>query len=126
MNRQDLIEYIKNIYSTDPEYPWDSAPKYAVFRHGSNNKWFAVIMDLPKEKLGIKSNEIIDIVNLKCDPILIGNLRKEKGIYPAYHMNKTYWISVTLDGTIEDDKLKWLLDLSFDLTNIKHKKTPRN
>ena len=61
-------------------------------------------MNIPKEKLGISSSEIIDIVNLKSDPILIGNLRNEKGIYPAYHMNKTYWISVALDGTVEDDK----------------------
>ena len=121
MNRQDFIEYIKSIYSTDPEYPWDSMPEYAVFRHVSNKKWFAVVMDIPKEKLGIPSSEIIDIVNLKCDPILTGNLRNEKGIFPAYHMNKTYWISVALDGTVEDDKLKWLLDLSFDLTDNKKK-----
>jgi len=121
MNRQEFIEYIKNIYSTEPEYPWESAPGYAVFRHVSNNKWFAVVMDVPKEKFGIPSDEMLDVVNLKCDPILIGNLRKEKGIYPAYHMNKTYWISVALDGTVDDDKLKWLLDLSFDLTDRKKK-----
>ncbi len=118
MNRQEFVEYIKNIYSTEPEYPWNSMPDYAVFRHASNKKWFAVVMNIPKEKLGISSSEIIDIVNLKCDPILIGNLRNEKGIYPAYHMNKTYWISVALDGTVEDDKLKWLLDLSFELTKF--------
>ncbi len=121
MNRQELIEYIKNTYSTDPEYPWASAPGYAVFRHVSNRKWFAVIMDLPKEKLGIDGEGIIDVLNLKCDPILIGNLRKEKGFFPAYHMNKTYWITVALDGTADSKQIKWLLALSFDLTDIKRK-----
>ena len=122
MNRQEFIEYIKSVYSTDPEYPWASMPDFTVFRHQSNNKWFAVIMDIPREKLGLPSSEMIDVVNLKCDPILIGNLRNEKGIYPAYHMNKTYWISVALDGTVDPEKLKWLLDLSFDLTDTKKKK----
>ncbi len=121
MNRQELIEHIKNVYSTDAEYPWDSAPNYAVFRHQSNRKWFAVIMDLPKEKLGLGGG-MIDVLNIKCDPILIGNLRLEKGFFPAYHMNKTYWITVALDGTADADKIKWLLDLSFDLTDIKKKK----
>ena len=78
-------------------------------------------MDLPRQKLGIRGDEIIDVLNIKCDPILIGGLRNEKGFFPAYHMNKTYWITVALDGTVEDDKVKWLLDLSYDLTNKKTK-----
>lgn len=119
MNREELINYIADIYSTDAEYPWASTPNFAVFRHGSNRKWFAVIMDLPKEKFGLHEDGVIDILNLKCDPILIGNLRNEKGFFPAYHMNKVYWISVALDGTVDADKIKWLLDLSFDLTNKK-------
>lgn len=119
MTRETLIEYVKNIYSTDPEYPWESAPDYAVFRHNSNKKWFGVIMNLSKSKFGIKGDEVFDVINLKCDPILIGNLRNDKGIYPAYHMNKAYWISVALYDTVNDEKLKWLLDLSFELTDIK-------
>lgn len=122
MNREELIKYIAEIYSTDAEYPWASAPRYAVFRHQSNRKWFAVIMDLPKEKLELRDEGIIDVLNLKCDPILIGNLRNEKGFYPAYHMNKNYWITVALDGSVDADKIKFLLDLSFDLTDVKHKK----
>lgn len=119
MTREILIEYIKNIYCVSPEYPWASAPDFAVFRHNSNKKWFAVVMNLPKSKFGINSDDVFNVVNLKCDPILIGNLRNDNGIYPAYHMNKTYWISVALDNTVDDEKLKWLLDLSFELTDIK-------
>ena len=122
MDRNELIAYIDESYSVKDEYPWESAPGYAVFRHSDNKKWFAVIMNISKSKLGLPDKEIADVVNLKCDPILIGSLRNEKGIFPAYHMSKTNWISVLLDGSVDDDKFKWLLDISFDLTAKKTKK----
>ena len=126
MTRQELINYINEAYGTEAEYPWASAPDYAVFRHGNNKKWFAVIMDIPKSKLGLSSDKIIDVVNLKCDPLLIGSVRNEDGIFPAYHMNKAHWISVCLDGSADSEKIKWLLDLSFDLTSLKTKKRKEN
>lgn len=76
-------------------------------------------MNLPMSKFGLSEDKTVDVVNLKCDPIMTGSLHKENGIYPAYHMNKSYWISVLLDGTVDDEKLKYLLDISFDLTNSK-------
>jgi len=122
MDRKEFIEYIFETYGVQDEYPWKSAPSYAVFRHKDNRKWFAVIMNISKDKLGLPDRESADVVNLKCDPILIGSLRNEKGIFPAYHMSKTKWISVLIDGGVDDDKLKWLLDISFDLTAQKQKK----
>lgn len=114
--RQFLDNHITEAYGSVAEYPWASAPSYGVYRHNHNKKWFAVIMDIPASKLGIEKDEIISIVNLKSDPILIGSLHKDEGIYPAYHMNKSHWISVLLDGTVDDEKLKWLTEVSFSLT----------
>lgn len=119
MNREALDKHIKTAYNVTAEFPWMSAPSYAVYRHQSNKKWFAVIMDIPKSKLGFESDETVCIVNLKNDPIMIGSLHKDDGIFPAYHMNKSYWISVLLNGTVDDEKLKWLLDISFGLTKEK-------
>ena len=76
-------------------------------------------MDIPKNKIGLESTQIMDILNVKCDPILIGTLRKEKGFYPAYHMNKENWITVALDGNVGDEKIKMLIDLSFEMTGAK-------
>ena len=87
-----------------------------VFRHGNNRKWFAVIMEIPREKLGLAGGGDIPVVNLKCDTRLIGSFREETGIHPAYHMSKAHWLTVALDGTVDDDKLKFLLDMSYDLT----------
>ena len=122
MNRKELESYIVDKYSVEPEYPWQSAPSFAVFRHSNNKQWFAVIMTITKDKLGFDSTENIDIVNLKCDQLLMGSVLNEQGIFPAYHMSKTHWISVALDGSVQEDKVKWLLDLSYDLTNKKIKK----
>ena len=117
MNRRELEEYILDTYGVKPEYPWSKYPTFAVFRHESNQKWFAVIMTIDKLKLGIKEEGQIDVVNLKCEPNLTVSMWKSSGIYPAYHMNKEHWITVALDGSVSKDNLKFLLALSFDLTN---------
>lgn len=121
LDRKAFNKYINETYGVTAEYPWVSAPSFAVYRHSSNKKWFAVVMDIPKSKFGFEENKNVSVVNLKCDPLLIGSLIKEDGAFPAYHMNKSYWISVFLDNTIDDEKIKWLLNLSFDLTKQKTK-----
>ncbi|MBQ9992472.1 MAG: MmcQ/YjbR family DNA-binding protein, partial [Firmicutes bacterium] len=102
--------------------PFAQYPDTAVFRHANNRKWFAVVIAVQKNKLGLSGEGIIDIINLKCSPILSGSLRSEAGFFPAYHMNKTNWISAALDGSADSQKIKWLLDLSYDLTAKKIKK----
>lgn len=121
MNRAELEQFIRKYYSTEPDYPWMRYPNYAVFRHRSNQKWFAAILDVPKSKLGLQGEEPLDVVNLKCAPILMGPLREEPGIFPGYHMNKESWISVALDGSVVDDKIKLLLDMSYEATKPKTK-----
>ena len=48
MNREELEAYILNHYSTEPDYPWSDTPRAAVFRHASNRKWFALVMEVPR------------------------------------------------------------------------------
>lgn len=121
MNRTELEKLIFKEYKVKPDFPWDSAPTYAVFRHKENKKWFAAIMDIPKNRIGLENDEIISIVNFKCDPILVGSLILEEGFFKAYHMNKTNWITAALDGSADDEKIKFLLDYSFDVTKKKTK-----
>lgn len=116
MDVKRLQQFISETYGTNAEYPWAKYPNYMVFRHSNHQKWFALIMDIPKEKLGLPGKERIDVLNVKCEPLMIGSLRSEAGIYPAYHMSKTSWITVALDGSVSDEKIKWLLDMSYNLT----------
>ena len=118
MNKTELQKHIAEAYSTAPDFPWESIPDAAVYRHENNRKWFALVMTIPKARLGIRSDGMIDIVNLKCDPLLVGSLRSEPGIFPAYHMNKDKWLSVALDGSADDEQIKMLLDMSFELTAV--------
>lgn len=123
MNRTELTELISSQYGAEPEFLWSDAPDYAVFRHGNNQKWFAVIMDVPRNRVGLKGTEKIDIVNFKADPFLIGSLLGQTGFFPAYHMNKALWISAALDGSASDEDILMLLDMSFDLTGVKNNGT---
>ena len=116
MRRNELEAFIMETYNAEADYPWRKSPNHAVFRHCSNRKWFALIMDVTKNKLGLQGEGLLDVVNLKCDPILIGSLREEPGFLPAYHMSKDNWITVALDGSAPDDKIKMLLDMSYQAT----------
>ncbi len=116
MNREELSVYLTDTYSSNGEYLFAKHPNFQVFRHVGNKKWFAVIMDIPRKNLGLPSDDEISVVNLKCDTRLIGSFREEPGVFPGWHMNKAHWLSVALDGTVEDEKIKFLVDMSYELT----------
>ena len=118
MTRTELENYILSVYNAESDYPWLQYPNFRVFRHVNNKKWFAIIMDIPRNKLGLEGTEHIDIVNFKCNPILIGSFRKEPGFYPGYHMNKEHWISAALDGNASDETIRLLLDMSYEATGL--------
>jgi len=57
-----------------------------------------------------------DRINLKCIPMLAVQLRERyAAVLPGYHMNKTHWNTVLLDGSISEREVKKLIDLSYDL-----------
>lgn len=119
--REDILDFAEKQYHTEPEYPWRRYPNYAVLRHADNQKWYAVIMDVPKEKLGLQGKEKVNILNVKCDPMMSGFFTSENGILPAYHMNKENWISVLLDGSVDKELVFALLRQSYELTGSKQK-----
>ena len=59
----------------------------------------------------------IEVLNVKNNQV--ADLLKKAGIYPAFHMNKKYWLSLPLDDTLTDTELFSLLDKSFELTQKK-------
>ena len=74
------------------------------------------ILNITTDKLGWSSIRPIDVLNIKCEPTMIGAFRKEPGIYAAYHMNKANWLTVSLDGSVPTERIKMLLDMSYRLT----------
>ena len=116
VSRQTLLDYAARRYLTVPEYPWRRHPDHAVLRHRGSGKWYAVLMDVPAAKLGLAGGGNVPLANIKAAPDLVQLLRVQAGFLPAYHMNKTHWLSVRLDGTVSDETVKTLLDGSFALT----------
>ena len=81
-------------------------------------------MNIGRVKLGLAGEDRVDVINLKIDDMVFKDaLMQDRGIFPAYHMNKEHWITVLLDGTVEEAKVCGLIDLSFAATASKKKKT---
>ncbi len=107
-----LNDYIKNQYKIFPEFLWEKYPDYGVYRNTSNQKWFAMILNIDYSVLDKNKHGFIEVMNLKAkNPESIIN---NKNIYPAYHMNKKNWISVVLDESLDDKFIITLLDNSFE------------
>lgn len=125
MNRTEFELLVSEHSGALPERPFEKDQSIVVFRHEGNRKWFAVVMTIPKSRLGLAGDGKIDIVNLKCAEELLDSLWQENGIWPAYHMNKRHWITVALDGRVPTETLTWLLSISRDLTRTRITKRNR-
>ena len=118
--KEQIFAYVREQYGVEPDYPFSVAPEYPVLRHIGSRKWFALLMDVPRDRLGLKGTERVDVINLKCDT-MSGALRMQSGILPAYHMHRDSWITVLLDGTVPPEEIYPLIDLSYTLTAPKRK-----
>ena len=120
--RERIVQYIQGRYAVEPEYLWARYPNYAVFRQPASRKWFAAIMDIPRNRLELKGDELVDVMDVKCGPLMVGSLLAQDGFLPAYHMSKSSWISVLLDETVPDEQIFPLIELSYDSVAPKRKK----
>ena len=118
--RNEIINYVNKKFGSKPEYLWTKYPDYFIFRHKENKKWYAIIMNVTANKLGLSENKTVDILNVKLDikynPAILDLLLGTKGFFPAYHMNKSNWISIILDGSVERQKIINLLNTSYEIT----------
>jgi len=119
--RERTIRHIQDVYGVEAEYLWADLPDCAVFRHPGSGKWFGIIMNVLSNRLGLAGEEPIDIIDVKCGPILTGSLLSETGFFPAYHMNKSNWITILLNNTVPDEKIAPLLELSYDSVTPKRR-----
>ena len=117
-----LQEYVAKTYGGRLEYLWENSSKNSnlhagVFRHQDTKKWYGIFMTIDWSKFENGKTGPIEVLNVKNNQV--ANLLKKAGIYPAFHMNKKYWLSLPLDDTLTDTELFSLLDKSFELTQKK-------
>ena len=120
MTKRSYLQYCLDAFGTSPDYPFDEDFETAVLRHADNRKWYAIVMRVSRKKFGFRSDEVIDVVNLKLPTEMFGSFGAADGVYPAYHMNKQHWISVLLPDA-PDDVIEFLTNCSFEATRSKRK-----
>ena len=113
-----ITNHINKKYNVNPEFLWDKFPGFGIFRNARSNKWFGIIMNVDKSKIISDESGEVEILNIKLDDDVQKYLG-ENGIYPSYHLSKKSWVSIILDNTLSDEKIMQLVDLSYDISNIK-------
>ena len=108
MTKRSLINYCLTLPSTYEDYPFDETT--TLIRHLGNKKMFALVDHL-HGRLHI---------TLKCEPLKADFLRNIfESVTPGYHMNKTHWNTVYIDGDVPESELYEMIKHSFDLTKPK-------
>ncbi len=115
--KKQIEEFILNEYGVPAEYLFKDDT--AIFRNPKNKKWFCALMLIPASKLGLKSDDLIEIINLKNHPETVFMLRGVAGIFPAYHMNKENWITIALNGQVQLELIFDLIDQSYQIIDLK-------
>ena len=119
MEKAALQFWIKAQFDLEGERIFNKHPEFLVFRHIRNQKWFALYMKIPPEKLGLVEDAIsfpkdslLEIFNVKVNPDEREILTSQTGVYPGYHMNKKYWISLDIHK-VQEPLLKDLIQESY-------------
>ncbi len=98
---------------------WPKFPRNAIFRRADNAKWYAAILTVAKNKLGLIGDEIIEIIDLRADSAQIAAMTDGEKYFPGYHMNKKHWLTICLDGSVPAEEIYTLIDNSYLLAQKK-------
>ena len=111
---EEIMNFITATYGDKPEFLFEDSDT-AVFRKGERKKWYAVIMNISARKLGIESDERVQVLNVKLSPSEIALIVDRVAYFPAYHMNKKHWCTIALNGTLETDEICYRIEQSYSL-----------
>lgn len=111
----DLIQYAGEKYGSEPEFLWEKFSDNAVLRRKDTEKWFAVLLTVSRRKLGLDSDETVEIIDLRMQAENIPALVDGKKFFPGWHMNKKHWFTIILDGSVSFDKICKKIDESWNL-----------
>lgn len=153
MQKEELFAFAAALGGAVIDYPFQDDFETAVFRHTDTRRWFGIWLSVPcrwfgaeaagrgntglfgAENAGVKNTGrggadakntgAAFCLNVKCPPDLIPLLTgQERGVYPAYHMNRTHWVTVR-PCECADDTVRRLVQLSYTLTQGKAKARAR-
>lgn len=114
-----VMQYVADKYDTPLEFLWEKFSDNAVYRRKDNQKWFALLLIVAGNKIGLNNNNKIEILDLRIDPMQLEQTIDNKRYFPGYHMNKKSWYTICLDGSVEDDEIFERIDRSYELAKKK-------
>ena len=117
----EVLAYARERYGDEPEFLWEKLSDSAILRRKDNQKWYAVFMTLSRRKLGLPSDEIAEIIDLRIEPAQTEFTVDSVRYFPGWHMNKKSWYTIVLDGSVPTDELFRRMDESYDLAGQKKK-----
>lgn len=112
---QTIIRFVKDTYDDQLEFLWKKFPKNAIWRRDDTNKWYAALLTVAKSKLGLASDELVTVIDLRATPEAAEALVDNQKYLPGYHMNKKNWYTIILDDTISDDEIMQRIQASYQL-----------
>lgn len=113
---KEVIRYIEEKYGDKLEFLWEKFDNNAVCRNKQNSKWYSVLLTVSARKLGIETDEMVEIIDLRYQKEKIEAILDYTKIFPGYHMNKKSWITIKLDESIDTMEIFKLIDNSYRLS----------
>lgn len=110
MTHKELEEYLLSFPNAWLDFPFGEETSVYKIGHKETGegKMFALIAN------GSKPLK----VSLKCDPNLAEILReKYETVVPGYHLNKKHWNTIICSGQLDDEEIKDLVRLSYQLVS---------
>ena len=112
--KEKYADFLHSYFNAPGDTPWEEqGDNSSTVYRCPNNKWFALLMQIKFKNLGFESDEPVWAVNLKAENVEA--ITDKKSIFPAYHMNKKYWITVLLTAVTDFEKLCELTKKSYAL-----------
>ena len=103
-------------YGNAPEFLWKTTPGTGVFRNPETKKWYLAILDIDRSKIQKNKKGLVEIALIKLSADNVQERLKQEHIYPGWHMNKKYWITVILDESLSDNEIMELIEESHSFT----------
>lgn len=117
---RELLDYVANQWGRDIEFLWARMPDDGVWRRGDNGKWFGGMFHVRENRVdSTAGDDVVEILDLRCDPDMLDFIVDRKNVFPGWHMNKRHWITIILDGRMKTAQIKKLLDASFEIAGGK-------
>ena len=112
---KEVIAYVSETYGDELEFLWKKFTDNAIWRRKDTQKWYGEILTVSRRKLGLSSDEVSEIIDLRIEPEQMDSTIDNKRYFSGWHMNKRNWYTMILDGSIPTEEICRRIDKSYKL-----------